>query len=282
MTTSSEIGSTEWRVPSSPTERLTFLEAGEKVLARRRARTSLVDYARLVFGIEPAAHHRLMLDALQGVFEGAIRKLLIIAPPGHAKSTYASIVFPSFYIGHRYSSSLIGVTTTDTLGRLYGDTVRNVIEQSSEWPRVFPGVTPDRGRGWSSDGFFLQGPKRRPLQAKDAALVFTGAGGPVIGRRADGVVIDDAVDEPTARSETLMEQRKLWIRRSVYSRLKPDGWRIVAGTLWAEGDVVDSAKEAGDFVTILMPAQSPGSIVEADVWIPDGVAWRPQMKYREG
>jgi len=222
-----------------------------------------------------------MLDALQGVYDGLISRLVIIAPPGHAKSTYTSIIFPSFYLGHRYNEQVIGVTTTDTLGKLYGDTIANVFEQAPEQRAVFPGVEPDYRRGWSADGRFLKGPVRQLRQSKDPQIVFVGAGGAIIGRRANGVVIDDAVDEATARSETMLEARKVWIRRSVFSRLKPGGWRVIAGTLWAEADVVDSAAQSGSFVVLHMAARSSSTIVEADVTIPNGVTWRPGQKYRE-
>ena len=282
MTTSFEPDSKKWQRPSSLREMLDFLEAGRRVQQLRRARADLPQFARHVFSIEPAQHHLLMLDALGAVYDGDIPKLLIIAPPGHAKSTYASIVFPSFYIGHRYNETVIGVTTTDTLGKLYGNTIRTVVEESPEWKSTFRGVEPDHRRGWSADGFFLKGPEKRKREQKDPTVVFTGGGGPVIGRRADGVIIDDAVDEETARSETLMEARKLWIRRSVFSRLKPGGWRIIAGTLWADGDVVDTAEQSGDYVTIRMQARSTSNVQEADVSIPDGVTWRPRLhRYRE-
>lgn len=248
---------------------------------RRLARLRLDDYARHVFEVEPAPHHELILDALQGVYEGSIKRLCIIAPPGHAKSTYVSIVFPSFYLGHRPDESIIGVTTTDPLGKLYGDTIANVFEQGGEQRAVFPSVEPDMKRGWSSEGRFLKGPKLRLRQSKDPQLVFVGAGGAVIGRRANGVIVDDAVDEATARSEIMLEARKTWIKRSIYSRLKPKGWRIVCGTLWAEGDVVDNAAQSGSFVVVHMAAQSSSTIVEADVTIPNGVKWRPGQPYRE-
>jgi hypothetical protein len=246
-----------------------------KLQDRKRAANSLSSLSRYVFQVEPAHHHLIWIEALEALFAGEFRRLLAIAPPGHAKSTYHSIVFPTWYLGHNYNHTLIGVTTTEGLGRLYGDTVRTVVEQSREFAAVFPGVVPDKVRGWGQTGFFVKGPRGRPRGQKDASMIFTGAGGPVIGRRADGVIIDDAVDEATARSETLLEQRKVWIRRSVFSRLKPDGWRILAGTLWAEGDVVDSAMQTGEYVTIHMAAQSDGNVVDADVWVPNGVSWRP-------
>jgi len=222
-----------------------------------------------------------MLSALDAVERGEIRRLLVIAPPGHAKSTYVSIVFPTWYLGRHPNESLIGVTTTDRLGQLYGDTVRSAIEEGDRFSAVFPDVAPWRERGWSKDGFFIRGPKRRGRDQKDASMVYTGAGGPVIGRRADGVIVDDALDEAVARSELLLEARKTWLARTVFSRLKPNGWRVIAGTLWTEGDVVDSAMQSGEYVTIHLRALSDGPEVSADLWIPNGVTWRPSRPYRE-
>ncbi len=239
------------------------------------APTSLSQFSRYVYEIEPNPPATLWIEALEAVERGEIRKLCIIAPPGHAKSTYHSIVFPTWYLGKHPNDSLIGVTTTDGLGKLYGDTVREAIEGNDRFGYVFPDVKPWSERGWSKDGFFLRGPIPRNAEQKDASMVYTGAGGPVIGRRASGVIVDDAVDEATARSETLLEARKIWVKRTAFSRLKPKGWRIVCGTLWAEGDIVDEAMQSGEYVVIHVKAESKGREVDADVWIPNGVKWRP-------
>lgn len=246
-----------------------------------QARTSLADFTKYVFALDATPHQSVWIEALEAVERGDIRFLCVIAPPGHAKSTYHSIVFPAWYLGRHYNESLIGVTTVDTLGKLYGDTVRSVIEDGGKYKSVFPDVAPWTSRGWSTDGFFLKGPKKRGREQKDPSMIYTGAGGPIIGRRADGVIIDDAVDEKTARSEVLLEARKLWVKRTVFSRLKPDGWRIVAGTLWTEDDVVDTAMRSGDYVVVHMAAMSTYTSVAADLWIPNGVKWRPS-KYVEG
>lgn len=247
------------------------------------APVSLTAFSAYVFGIEPNPPATLWTQALEAVEQGEIRKLCIVAPPGHAKSTYHSIVFPAWYLGRHPNHSLIGVTTTDGLGKLYGDTVRSAIESNEKFGFVFPGVKPWTERGWAKDGFFIRGPEARREEEKDASMVYTGAGGPVIGRRANGVIVDDAVDEATARSETLLEARKIWVRRSVFSRLKPRiGWRIVCGTLWAEGDVVDEAMQSGEYVVIHVKAVSPSREVDADVWIPNGVKWRPREAVKVG
>lgn len=280
----------DWQISPqklSDAELARHLEAAIRTDQRRAARSdrpgSFADFCAAVYRLRVDPHHALWCDALEAVSRGEIDKLLFIAPPGHAKSTYTSIAFPTWYSARHYRESIIAVTTTDTLAKLYGDTVKSVIEQSPDFTRTFPDVGPDRRRGWSQDGLFLKGPLKRRPEQKDASLVFVGAGGSVIGRRADGAIIDDVVDEAVARSEILLGQRKTWLGRTIYSRLQGSakGWRIIAGTLWTEDDVVDSAMRTGEYVTIHMAARSPGSVVQADVWIPNGVSWRPRSHYDE-
>lgn len=250
--------------------------------ARRVAYASLSAFERYVFRVDPAQVHRVWVEALEAVDAGHVSRLLIVAPPGHAKSTILSIVFPSWYIGRHPTHSLVGVTTTDTLGKLYGDAVANVVEYSEEWQGVFRDVRPDTARGWSKDGRFVRqlGVKRDPTQ-KDPTIVYTGAGGGVIGRRANGVIIDDPVDQDTARSDTLLAARRQWVQQSILSRLQPGAWAVCAGTLWAEGDVVDTLRSSGEWVVIRARAISQGREQFVEVEIPDRVKWRPRG-FRKG
>lgn len=245
----------------------------EAELAARASRESLPAFSELVFGLTPPLHIRPLIEALEAVEARAINRLLVILPPGHAKSTYCSIVFPAWYVGRHRDQHLIGISTTDKLAGTFGDTVREVIETSNDYRHVFPDAEPDYERGWSQDGFFV----RRPWAPfdKDPTGVYVGAGGSIIGRRADGLLIDDPIDEPVARSETLLEQRKTWLKRSSRSRLKPGAFIVCSGTLWVEDDVVDSYEKSGDFVTIRMQARSASNLVYAEVTIPESVEWRP-------
>jgi hypothetical protein len=247
--------------------------ASDKLLARH-ARESLYDFWRHVFRYDLPPHIHLMLEALTALEARRITRLIIICPPGHAKSMVTSLAFPAWYIGRHPEHSIIGATTTGRLAELYSDSVADLIESDDRYHGTFPTVRPDRKRGWSRDGLFVT--RRRRPGDKDATLALVGAGGPIIGRRADLMVIDDAVDEPTARSDTRLSARVEWVKRSVRSRLKPNGLLVVAGTIWAEDDVIGSLSELGTFVKITMRALSPTKQVYADVEIPDGIAWRPR------
>ena len=257
-------------------ERAEYLALAEE-RARRASRGSLAAYEKLVFRIDPAEVHYVWIEALEAIERGDIRRLLLIAPPGHAKSTILDIVFGSWYVGKHPDHSVIGVTTTDTLGKLYGDAIGSVIEFSDDWQGVFPKITPDTARGWSKEGRFVkeEGRQRDPTQ-KDPTIGFFGAGGGVIGRRANGVIIDDPVDLETARSETLLSARVRWVQQAILSRLQPRAWAVCAGTLWAEGDVVDTLRSSGEWVVLKTKAISETERQYVTVEIPDGVKWRPK------
>lgn len=245
--------------------------------AREAARESLAAYGQYVFELDPAPHHRLLIEGLEAIERGDLRRLLAIMPPGHAKSTWTSIIFPSWYLGRHPRHSVAGVTITDQLAKLYDAAIANVLELNEGHRSVFPNVTPEKSRGWSSDGRFLRAPEPREPGEKDPQLVFAGAGRGIVGRRAHGVIIDDVVDEEIVRSDTMLESRVRWIQSSLLTRLQPDAWRVAVGTLWREGDVVDTLRQTGDWLTIVAKAESPfGARVFAEVEIPDAVAWRPR------
>jgi hypothetical protein len=71
-----------------------FLKLHDESVARDRIRTNLVDWAADVMtssGLTPAAHHRFLLENLDQVSEGKVKRLLVLMPPGSAKSTYTSV-----------------------------------------------------------------------------------------------------------------------------------------------------------------------------------------------
>jgi hypothetical protein len=247
-------------------------------MATEGARRHFSWYNRYVFDVVDAPHHLLMNNALQAVEAGLVRRLIMIAPPGHAKSVKGSIQFPTWYLGRHPEASIIGATTTDRLARVYSDSAAGIIEWSRDYRALFPTVRPDRSKGWSSDGLYVQ----RPLVAtqKDPSLVYVGAGGAIIGRRADGVIIDDVVDEGTARSpDVKLPARVTWVKRSVLSRLKPSGWAVVVGTVWTEGDVVSGLAAEGGWVVVRFQALAGSRQQVAEVTLPDDCRWQPSADW---
>jgi hypothetical protein len=73
-------------------------QIAKEILARRNALDDLEgfgDYMRptdeLDFKFPPAAHHKLLIKAFERLVAGDFDRLLIMMPPGGAKSTYVTI-----------------------------------------------------------------------------------------------------------------------------------------------------------------------------------------------
>jgi hypothetical protein len=71
-----------------------ILKLHDESILRERIRANLIDWATEVMatsGFTPSAHHRLLLNNLDLVAKGEIKRLMVLMPPGSAKSTYTSV-----------------------------------------------------------------------------------------------------------------------------------------------------------------------------------------------
>jgi len=190
---------------------------------RRSIRRSLTDWCRLN-AFEPARHHRLLIEKLEAVARGEIDRLAVFMPPGAAKSTYASVMFPPWAFAQRPDMCVIGASHTAELAEKWGRRVRNLVALHAQVLGV--GLAPDSqaaGR-WETD--------------TGGEYFAAGVGGAVSGRRADLVIIDDPVrGREDADSETIREKIWDWYRSDLYTRLKPGGRIILIQTRWHEDDL---------------------------------------------
>lgn len=69
---------------------------------------------------QPDPHHMVLVDALQDVADGKIHRLIVMQPPGTAKSRYASQLFPAFALsraGRKVIAASYGAERTEANGR---------------------------------------------------------------------------------------------------------------------------------------------------------------------
>lgn len=209
----------------------------------------MVDWCRHA-GYEPAKHHKLILDKLVAVTRGEIDRLAIFMPPGSAKSTYASILFPAWYFVHHPDACLIVASHTQELAENWGRRVRNLIGVHQNL--LGYGLAQDSkaaGRWETNTG---------------GEYFAAGVGGSITGRRADLVVIDDPVrSREDADSEVVRDKTWEWYQADLYTRLKPGGKIIVIQTRWHEDDLsgrlLERMQTGGDrWEIISLPAIAEG------------------------
>ncbi len=251
-------------------------QAAKEILRRKRARDSLQSYIEyLDTGFKPAAHHKLLIDKLEAVERGEIKRLMVFMPPGSAKSTYGSVLFPGWYLGRNKDKAVVAASHTGELAEHFGRKVRNQVG-GTEFLAVF-------GHGLSEDS---QAAAR--WETSEGAQYFAvGVGGSVTGRRADLGIIDDPVkSREDADSETARKKVWEWYKADFYTRLKPGAAIIVIQTRWHEEDLsgmllkdADNGGEKWDIVSLPMEAEEndplgrqPGELLWPEWFTPEMVA----------
>lgn len=201
--------------------------AARELLLRKSARTSLTKFIEVIApDIIPARHHKLLLSKLEAVESGALPRLMIFMPPGSAKSTYASILFPPWFLGRNPGRSVIGASHAGELAERFGRRVRNLVG-SSDFKRVF-------GFGLSGDNAAAG----RWETIRGGEYYAVGVDASVTGRRADLGIIDDPVKgRAEADSETVRNRTWDWYKADFWPRLKPGGRIVLIMTRWHEDDL---------------------------------------------
>ena len=176
--------------------------------------------------VEPAEHHDLIMNALEFVAQGKIKNLMIFMPPGSAKSTYASVVFPTWYMGAFPNKNIIMTTYGADLAKKFGRKCRQIVK-STEYKELFS--TELSGDNAAVDDWSLK---------NGATYMCGGILSGITGNRADGLIIDDPIKgRDEADSETIRSKTKDAYRDDLCTRLKPKGWKIIIQTRWHEDDI---------------------------------------------
>ena len=175
---------------------------------------------------EQAAHLTLLMDTLQKVEAGEIKRLMVFMPPGGAKSTYCSVCFPPWFLGRKPRRNVILTTYAGGLARKHGRRARSIVRQPV-YREVF-GVGLSRETG-AADEWSL-----------DSGNEFMAGGirGGITGNRADLIVVDDPIKgREEADSQTIRDRTWEEFKDSLRTRLKPHGRIVIIQTRWHEDDL---------------------------------------------
>lgn len=218
--------------------------AAQELLRRRRARANLIDYARYIEvpgapiveddddteSFKPvetvlAQHHEIILGATQRCIERHSGRTMLFLPPGSAKSTYATVVAPTWAMGSRPGFKTIAVSYGTDLARKFGRRMRSIVKQP----------------GYAS--LFDAGLSAESSAAHEWALTngseFMGGGilSGITGNRADFVAVDDPIKgRQEADSEAVRKSTIDAYQEDVLTRLKPGGSLMMTLTRWHEAD----------------------------------------------
>jgi predicted phage terminase large subunit-like protein len=211
---------------------------------RLLVRESLVEWSRLC-GFEPAAHHRLIIRELEAIGGGRNDRLILSLPPGAAKSTFASVLFPPWYLANHPKNLIIAASHTVELAERWGRRVRNLIEEHSE--TLDFGIRLDNAAAgrWET--------------STHGEYFATGVGGALSGRRADCLIVDDYLrSAEDADSKLIRDKHWDWWVSDAVPRLKPHASCVIINTRWHEDDLVGRLlrEEPGRWKVLNIPMES--------------------------
>jgi predicted phage terminase large subunit-like protein len=231
---------------------ITRQEAAAELLRRRRARTSLVDYARYIDvpgapvtddedteQFKPvetvlAEHHEIILNATQRCIERHRGRTMLFLPPGSAKSTYATVVSPTWAMGQRPGFKVIGVSYGSDLARKFGRRMRSIARQR-KFELLFD--TALSSESSAADEWALE---------NGSEYMGGGILSGITGNRADFIPIDDPIKgRQEADSEVTRKRTLEAYHDDVLTRLKPGGSVMITQTRWHEDDLAGAILPAG-------------------------------------
>lgn len=198
------------------------------------------------FGYQLAEHHELIAEKLQRTITTPNYNLVICMPPGHAKSRYASILFPSYYLGSNSGKSVVMASHTAELSAKWGRACKRIIGDPKYHYMLSVELNKDSK---SSDRFDL---------SNGSEYFACGVGGGVTGQRADLGVIDDPVrSKEDADSERIRDKTWDWYLNDFRTRLKPGASQVIIMTRWHEDDLVGrilSSSDKDNWDVLILPA----------------------------
>lgn len=237
--------------------------AATELLARRRARESLLEFTKYTNPTyEAAPHHELIADALERVMRGETKRLMIAMPPRHGKSELASRRFPAMFMGLFAEKQIIAASYNSDLANDFGREVRNIVD-SPEFSALFDVKLAQDSKAanrWHTD--------------KGGMYVAAGVGTAITGRGADVLLIDDPFKDRQEADSELQRQRVWdWYTSTAYTRLMPGGAVIVINTRWHDDDLsgrlLAEQEHGGDQWEVLsLPAINAGGSALWPSWYP--------------
>jgi phage terminase large subunit-like protein len=184
--------------------------------------------------LAPAPHHDLILQVAQGLLDETllapdgepIDGVMIFAPPGSAKSSYASVVVPAFALGYRRGTDVICASYAQELADRFSRRVRHVCG-SPDYQAIFHAPLTEGNTA-----------VRQWTMANGSSYRAAGIGAAVTGFRADLLVIDDPVaGREEADSEVIRDKTWNAYKDDLATRLKPRGKVLLILTRWHEDDM---------------------------------------------
>ena len=192
--------------------------------------------------VDPILHEGLLIDAgyhgvvtpkspeqliFESTYSGICKRVMIMLPPGSAKSTYASVVFPTWVMGKVKQFETILTGWGDPICRRHGKRARQICASPAYKELFGTGLDPDTR---SAEDWALK---------NESSYKSSGINSGVAGFRTHGLIWDDLTkNRKEADSFTIREDVFNAYIDDARSRKTPTAWEVGIGTRWHEDEIM--------------------------------------------
>lgn len=204
--------------------------AAATLLRRRSARESMNNWS--VYNYEegfipapPAKHHRFLNDQIDRAIRRDVHYLIILMPPGAAKSTYVSKLAPPYFLSKCVKQSVLACSHSQSLATTFGRACRNLVDDQAKVLQIHPKQDTQAADEWETQ--------------EGGRYFCAGVGSKIAGHRFDLGLIDDYLgNQEDADSKVIRDKQWDWFLNDFYPRMKPGGVIMIVANRRNEDDLV--------------------------------------------
>lgn len=168
------------------------------------------------------------------------RKMLILAPRGHLKSSLISIAGSIWMVINNPEVRILIVQASSQKVTELMQSIKGIVTGDS-FGHYFPELVPEKGR--FSD-IAVELPRKGVYS--EPTISARGINSTIVGGHYNVHILDDIIDENIASSEVDMDRVRRWFKNSPPLFVTPrEGIRLMVGTRWAMNDVYQTVKNMG-------------------------------------
>ena len=168
-------------------------------------------------------------------FLDAHDRAVLWAPVEHGKTQQIAVGRVLWLLGADPSRRLALVSNTGSQGQKLIAALKAHIERNERVHEVFPHLrqSPHEEDPWHGHAITVE----RPTIAKDPSVQALGVGGPVVGSRLDGVILDDVLDFENTRTPDQLGKLEAWFDSTISTRLTENAFCHFVNTPWSTEDL---------------------------------------------
>jgi hypothetical protein len=167
------------------------------------------------------------------------KKMVILAPREHSKSTCFSVVYPLWEILKNRRIRIIIVSNSASQSEAFLRQVSSIIENNKSLQSVFGNLKPELPEKWSAREIIVNrvGEISGQPEEKDPTISTVGTGGAILSKRADIIICDDILNKENTKTPEQRKKVKEWFSDILLPVLVSNGRLIWVSTAFHSKDL---------------------------------------------